>query len=448
MKKVLLISYHFPPDTAVGGLRAAKFARHLPACGWEPMVLTAFQDKRALDRSRLEGLEGLKIFKAAELPALRGLYLLLKAGFSDTIEKKPAAAESGLAGQGQAPRGGENLIRRLKRYLISLFLLLPDHQRNWVIPAALKSAYIIKSLGIDCVLTSGPPHSLHLAGLLAKKFTGVKWVADFRDPFADMQAYKPSIMRCGLSDKIEFRLENLIMKNSDRVLATSDALRKVFMKRYGQEPEDKFLYIPNAIDWDGFAGLGRVEKYKRFTISYLGTLYSTRTPEPVFKAVKNIITDGKIKASDISVKLIGECSFIKNTPAKTMAEDYGLTDVVEIGGPVSYLNALDIMRRSHILLLLASDQPLQVPAKAFDYLGSGSRILAISPEGSATAELIKDTGCGRSFDPSDFAGIGRFICEQMKENHEDGLGINNDRLEQFDIRLLTRKLAREFASIR
>ena len=447
-KKLLLISYHFPPDSAVGGLRAAKFARFLPESGFDTFVLTI--KERYLEKpdpKRLKDVEGITTFRTMELPTVRTTYLGLKRllrpnlDISEFVQAGPVSVSS----PGGALTGREGLKRRLKRYFLSLFISLPDDQRKWVIPAAVRAVIEIRRRGITHIMTSSPPHSVQLIGLVVKRLTGVFWVADFRDPWVETIECKPPSVRSSLSERIERWLENKTMRNADRVVTTTESFRRSLLERYPRLPAEKFVYIPNGIDTSQFAERTATEKYKTFTITYTGTIYEGRTPEPVFEAIRGLIRDGMIKRSEIRVRLVGHCGNICGKDTLSVIKSYGMDDIVEVLRPVPYPDALAMLRRSHLLLLLAPSQPLAVPAKVYDYLGAGTDIIALTEEG-ATSDLIRETGSGRCFTHNDIEGIGRYILETM-QNREGGSRRDDlkDR-SRFDIRVLAKKLADELSS--
>ncbi|HEY5599212.1 MAG TPA: glycosyltransferase family 4 protein [Candidatus Manganitrophaceae bacterium] len=442
MKKILFISYYFPPDRGVGGLRIARFSKYLPLYGWRPFVLTTRDRYReGLDRERLKGLERIEIFKTMELPTLKDFYLKVK-GFLDSRRRSMVESESARSAvepEDQSSRR-ETVVGRLKRYFISLFVLLPDEKRGWILPAAVKAIREIKRRKIDCVMTSSPPHSAHLVGLLVKKWTGVTWVADFRDPWTDLLACKSDAARSALSDRIERWMEKEVVRRADRIIVTTEALKAVFQERYPGAPREKFLYITNGIDQEEFDAHKRPEKYKTFTITYAGTLYFGRTPEPLFKAIQGLISEGKIDPSGIRVKLVGDCQFIDGRPTIDLVQSCGLDKVVEISEAVPYPEALQMIRRSHLLLLIATPlQRLCVPAKFYDYFGAGTEILALTEEG-ATSELIQKTGNGVCFSPRDIQGISGYIGAFIDRIHDLPLNLPN-RFDRFDMRYLTKDLS-------
>jgi len=441
-KKILLISYHFPPSTEVGGLRVANFAKYLPALGWDTYVLTikeCYLEK--VDNGRLDGIDAERIFRTDKLPTVSGAYLTLKKIYYGLFMKKPHMAEKS-DGADVQPAGNrsstETLSGKLKRYILS-FLMIPDEKRNWILPALFKAVREIRRNNIDCILTSCPPYSVHIIGLLTKMITGVKWVADYRDPWS-MGGPKRNFATCALSMRIEQWLERNVVRRADIVLMNTEWIRSFYEQSFKDQRAGKFLYCPNGFDKDIFEKVSQLKKYEKFTITYAGTLYLGRTPESVFKAMQELVSEGKISLQDVCVKLVGDCRYVDGQPIAGMIRKYNLDGAVEISDPVPYAQALAIIKQSHVALLLAPNQSFQIPAKVFDYMGCGTQILTLAEDG-ATSDLIRSSGAGSVIHPSDVKGIKEFIYRSM--NNKDLLMHNDseDGLDKFDQKAIIQGLA-------
>ena len=442
-KRILLISYHFPPSPAVGGLRIAGFARHLPFYGWEPCVLTIPENYvQNPDHDRLHGLKGLKILRAPTLPGMLQTYLKLKALYVSLMRGKKVSVsdleyEYSMAGSNTINKSN-NTQKRLKNFLFSL-LTLPDGERNWLIPGFLTALREIRRTGIKAILTSSPPHSVQLIGLLLKKLCNIYWIADFRDPWIN-PTKKIDCRKNNFLVTIENIIENNVITNADKVLTTNEMFTEALRDSYSQYDSKKFITLPNGYDSEPSGNPWKAEKYEPFTITHTGTLYIGRTPEPVFSAVKSLISEQKIGKKDLRIKLVGFSDIVNGKPVKDISSKHGLDDVVELSGQVSYPKSLEIIRRSHLALLLAPNQPYQVPAKTFDYIGCGTPILALADHG-ATSRLIESTGTGKVYHPSDIEGIKTFIYESYKKR-EFTAGITNNSRTQFERKNLVGTLAK------
>jgi glycosyltransferase involved in cell wall biosynthesis len=290
--------------------------------------------------------------KTSQLPKFTDLLLSIKRLVSFLLlkrKKKEKTATEDQYGDNLGNIQPETLLQKLKRYYIS-FSSFPDCERSWILPAAIHAMREIKKEGFNCIMTSSPPHSSHLIGLIAKKITKVKWVADFRDPWIDILPYRTSLLRSELSDRVEKWLEKQVIHNANTIITTTDEHRKAIIFRFPEEPADKFLYIPNGIDSEKFNNKVLPKKYDQFTLSYAGTIYLKRTPEPIFKAIQQLITSGKIQSSEIRFKLFGYCELIDGKPIMPIIKSYGLESLVEVSGPIPFKAAIDILQRFSQLL--------------------------------------------------------------------------------------------------
>lgn len=444
MKRVLLIAYYFPPDFAVGGQRIAKFARNLPTFGWEPTVLTiADRYRDQLDKERANDLGNIPVLKSIRFPKVTDLLQLIRTTVLAIVKNKRGRDVTDTGGNGPEKSGtvkSETLLQKLKRYYLS-FSYFPDNERSWIIPATLKAIAALGRYRFDCIMTSSPPHSSHLIGLIIKKLLRVNWVADFRDPWMDLQQYRPQRIRSEWSDRIEGWLEGEVVRNADKVLTTTNEHRTALMNRFPAEPPDKFAYVSNGIEMEKFLTGTFPERYETFTISYAGTMYLKRSPEPLFKALQKLVNTGRIEMSAIRFKIFGNCELIEGKTIVEMAREYGIDSIVEVSPPVPLSEAIDVMKSSHLLLLLVTSiQDINVPAKIYDYFGSRTRILAIAEPG-ATAELIKNTESGATFLPCDTDGIAEYIYAQCCDSGRNHNRNNPQKYAQFDTKVLTEKLA-------
>jgi glycosyltransferase involved in cell wall biosynthesis len=433
-QRILLIAYHFPPSAAVGGQRIVNFGSRLRLLGWEPQVLTIPDGSvERIDKGRLSDVAGLPVQKAAVWPTAMSLITALnnlrRRGSSPAASAMPVPP-----GGSGGPKGSESLARRLRRYVFS-FLLLPDSEKGWCVPAIASAVRTIRREQIDWFMTSCPPYSVHLIGLAVRRLTGAKWVADFRDPWmttGSKRLYPTSAMSIG----IESWLERRVIENADLVVFNVDRLRNAYRNRYSNVSPDKFVYIPNGLPSQKVTVRSEPEKYTQFTISYTGSLYVGRSPEPLFHAVSRLIQSGAVAADAIRIKLVGQCRYIDGQTTETVVRKHRLESVVEVHDPVPHSEAVDIIRRSHLALLLAPSLPYQVPAKIYDYLAAGTRILAIAEDGG-TSDLLAETGAGSAFAGDEVDGIADFILGEIGGDPSSRRPVSLGRL---DVQRLTEQL--------
>lgn len=442
MKNVLLISYHFPPSSAVGGIRIVNFAKSLPQFGWNPIVLT-LKDKyiEKIDLERLKDIGDIRIAKAGNIFKLSRLYLMIRDKFHSKSWVKVRKHKSGIgSSMNWNSYQSETLHDKLKRYCLA-FLSLPDAERNWILPSTIKAIRVIRKNNINCILTSCPPYSIHIVGLLLKILTGVHWIADYRDPWM-ITGVKSVFQTCKLSLAIEGWIEGKVIHHADTVLVNTKNMRDAYRNRYIFEKDEKFVYLPNMIEPKNYDGFRQLEKYPEFTVSYAGSLYLGRSPEALFAAIQELQDQGDISKGKVRVKLVGNCSSVNGIPIHNLINKYGLDSTVEVSGMVPHSKSLEIIRRSHLGLLLAPDQPLQIPAKLYEYMGLGTKILAIA-KGGATSDLLGSVGCGKAFDPTDIEGIKHYLLDSMRQREDNVSEGNRAAIGKFDVSAVVRTLSAE-----
>jgi hypothetical protein len=437
---VLFIAYHFPPSGAVGGQRIARFASAIRELDWHPEVLTiADENIEIVDAKRLKDVEGIAIHKARVLPTL--LDLLTWAWTS--MRSRGAATSTGSGksdGQAVAAGPGASVSQGgIRRFVMSM-LLLPDGSRGWLIPASITAVRTIRARGFDWFMTSCPPYSTHLVGVIAKMFTGARWAVDFRDPWMTTGS-KRLYPTSPLSMSIERWLERKVIEKADLVLFNVERLRDAYRERYSYVPYEKFVFIPNGLVRR--RDLPPPQKFDVFTITYTGSLYVGRSPEPVLAAAAQLIQGGRLAPGALKIRLVGQCSVINGMPTETVVRKFGLESVVEVSGPVPYEQAFQLVRNSHLALLLAPNLPYQIPAKVYDYLAAGTRILAIAEEGG-TSDMINATASGRSFRSDEVNAIADFIVSEY-ERVSSGLKQEGPvGLERYDVARTAQDLVSHF----
>ena len=442
-RRILLAAYHFPPSAAVGGLRISRFARFLPEFGWRPYVLTVDDADRpqyeGTDHGRLVGLESVPITRTHQPSGIFDVYAQIKHKVLHLRTGRASGDRPAVETHVRA-NGREGVVQRLRRYARSLFVLLPDEQKNWSVLAAITAVRLIRRHGIDCILTSAPPFSVHFVGLIAKIFTRVSWIADFRDPWGESLAIRSAHSQSWLSRRLEHWMEAMVMNKADRVLTVTEPMRQSMTARF-PHIRDKFTCLPNGFDLGHLALGGRPEKYDRLTITYAGTLYLDRNPEPLFAALSALEKEGKARPGDVRIKLIGNCRYVGQLETAALARRYGVESAVEIIERLPHTEAAQIMQRSHLLLVLApSNHGMAVPAKIYDYLGSGSKLLALAGPGP-TADLIQETGGGTCFSPNDVSGLKTYLDGLLTSGAYRHLRNDPELYRRWDGRSLTGQLA-------
>lgn len=414
MKKIILVSFHFPPDAAVGAIRVAKFVKYLPEFGWTPFVLTANEKAYdSTDQSRMSDVVDLEtVFRTVVWPDPSAMYMRVKKWWYCIRGRQHIFQEKTDTYRRTKDGKPEGRLRRA-RYILLSIIKLADGKLGWIPPAMLRALLIIKQHKVNYVLTSGPPHAAHLVGLVLKLVHGTQWIADFRDPFI-LNPIRGTFFKSRLSETIEQWIEKKIVTHADKVISVAGRMSQAFVECYPELEKSKFVTISNGFDPDDFSGLSKPKNSYKFRITYTGTFYLGRTPSLFLRAVRELFCEKKIPREEVEIVFIGSSRYVDGKSIEEIVRDEGLSSVTKIRDPLPYKQALEEMTASHALLLLAPEQYYQIPAKTFEYMASGANIIALISDG-ATADLLRETGCGIVAEPNSIHQIKAAIEACYKE---------------------------------
>jgi glycosyltransferase involved in cell wall biosynthesis len=414
MNHVLLIAYHYPPSQAVGGIRPSKFARYLPVYGWQPTVLTLLNGVRP---TTADTSDATMIVRAREWPHPLKVYERWKEQRADRRGRREEylAAITPTFDQGARP------IRKglgLKRWL-STFLWLPDRELGWIFPATLHALRLIRQRRITHLITTGPPFTCHLVGLLLKWITGVAWIADFRDPWSLKHRFP--IFRNGVTDAIETALIRSVMMRADRVMSVTDSMTDEARKEWAGLDPGKFITLPSGFDVSDFEGQSwsrpRPDPPQPVVFSYFGTFYHGRTPEPFLRAMRSLIDDGSLLGTDIAIRFVGQIERAEGLAVPALVARYGLEAQVTLQSTVPRQEALRQLLETHVSLVLDERHPIQIPFKLYDVLASGALVLNIGAQG-AVADVLVKTGRGVVVDHTSQAELRKGILECVRRSRD------------------------------
>ncbi|MEQ8245424.1 glycosyltransferase family 4 protein [Fulvivirga sp.] len=417
MKKVLIITYYWPPSGGGGVQRWLKFAKYLPEFGWEPIIFTPenpdfdIQDESLLKDASPE----LEVIK---LPIWEPYSLFAKVN------------------RGQKPKQGLINGGEKKSFFnsVALFIrgnfFIPDPRRFWVRPSVKFLSRIIEDNKIDVVVTTGPPHSIHLIGLGLKKKLGVKWLADFRDPWSKWDMLEQFKM-LPLAKYMHKRLERKVLANADEVLTVSQS----WSKEFEQIHQRKYSVITNGFDAEDFELESNTTTSNELVISHFGLINEFRNPINFWKATKEMVANNP--ETKFKINLFGT---IASKILRMLESDDVLKTVVEIKNPVSHDQVLKEYQKSDVLLLLLNNTDNaqgHIPGKLFEYMASGKFVLALGPVEGDSAEIINETGIGQVLNWADDEGIEKALNSIVKGNSSNR---NNKAIEKYTRKSLTEEL--------
>lgn len=424
-KRVLFIVYNFPPAAGAATQRILKFLKYLPEFGWSTYVLTVDEvDYPDLDFSLLEKIpQETKVIKTKYWTPF-GIYRRLTGKKPD--EKIPVAF---------IKDDHKSIAERISVFL-RLNLFLPDAKIGWLPFAVLRGIKLIKKEKIDVIISSGPPHTCHLIALALKKFKRVKWIADFRDPWTDIDYYS-GMKRTKIAQFIDSSLEKSVLKNADYVVAASSGYLKIIQTK---GVKNNYEVITNGFDMDDFSSV-KVSKPSKFIITYTGNMPTTRNPENLWNALEDLCQmNSKLKESfefhfagvmDDEIRSeISKMKFYNNFV------DHGYLD---------HSKVIELVFNSHLLILIVNRVATSneiLPGKIFEYIASGNFTLVIGPESGESAKLINYVQQGVAIDYSSKDKMKNLVLDLFSKWERNELRkFNSPQRFEFTRRKITEKLS-------
>jgi glycosyltransferase involved in cell wall biosynthesis len=368
--KVLLVTMYFPPAGGGGVQRALKFATHLPELGIETHVL-APDDPKWIHRD-----------DELQAPTLAWVH---RARYVGPKGRKPAEELHGT-------RGLERMSRQAR--LAGRRLLVPDENVSWNLTAIPAAVRIAKREGIDVVITTSPPSSVHLVGAAVKRAAGIPWVADLRDSIVAHPHRRAESRLVRAKESGEHAVARLVCRSADAIVCVSEAIAGEMRER---SPAGEVVAIANGSDFDDFAGLEH-HPATRFRITHAGSFFGKRDPRPFLTALQR-------SGLDVVARFLGDF----RTADREWADTLGLGDRLELIPYAPRRRSLELQRDSEALLLLIPEAGGRgrgvLSGKVFEYLAAERPILALVPPDGAAADLIRDAGAGVVVPPDDVEAI-------------------------------------------
>ncbi|MXN92414.1 glycosyltransferase [Flavobacterium sp. Sd200] len=421
MKKVLIITYYWPPAGGPGVQRWLKFVKYLPDYGIEPVVYIPENPTYPLSDNGL-----LKEVKP-ETTIIKHKIVEPYAWASVFSKGSTKKISSGII---PAQKKQSFLQRAMLWVRGNLFI--PDARVLWVKPSVAFLSDYIKENGIETIITTGPPHSLHLIGLGLKQKLGIKWVADFRDPWTTIGYHKQLKLSVSSANKHK-QLESNVLNTADAVLVTSPTTKTEF---------EALTTKPIHVITNGY-DVEKVEKQpldEKFTLAHIGSFLSERNPKILWQALTELVAENEDFGANFELKLIGAVS----REVLNAIDDNGLTGFVNNLGYVSHSEAVVQQRKSQLLLLVEIDSEETkciIPGKLFEYMVSERPIVAIGPEGADFSNIIKATNTGISVNYSEKEKLKKALTDYFILYKQRNLKSNAIGLQQYSRKNLTGQLA-------
>jgi len=419
MKKVLIITYYWPPSGGAGVQRWLKFAKYLPEFGWQPVILTVDPEYASYpqrDGSLLSEVDSNCLVYTTKSFELYTIYKL--------ISGKKEVPYGGFANESK-----EGLFQKASKFLRGN-LLLPDPRKGWNKYALKKAVELIKEFTIDTVVTTSPPHSTQLIGFKLKQKFNIRWIADLRDPWTDIYYYN-QFNHTTLARKIDRNFERQVVENADLLITVSEDVKRIFAEKSDRPIANKTVVIPNGYDDVDFR-INTIPLELKKVITYSGTISEAYDVDGFLDALS--LLDQAMK-SEILIRFVGKVPHSIEQKFRSTGFE------VELAGYVDHQKSIEYLWRSDLLLLVipkVTNNRGILTGKFFEYLASQKPVLAIGPTDGDLAKIIRDTNCGELFDYEDAKGMFEFVQENLLGRKAVS---NREKTASYSRKNLTQKLS-------
>ncbi|MDB4297182.1 glycosyltransferase family 4 protein [Flavobacteriaceae bacterium] len=411
--KTLIITYYWPPAGGSGVQRWLKFVKYLQNFDVTPVVYTVENpDYPILDTTLEQDIpKGITVLKQPIWEPYK-----LASIFS---KKKGTKTSAGFLGK------QTSVLGKLATYVRANYFI-PDARMFWIKPSVSYLEKYLKENDIDVIISTGPPHTTHLIALKLKQKLGIRWIADFRDPWTEIDYFHQLPLTKRAINK-HHSLEQAVLKNADEVLVVGNTMKKSY---------DTFSKNVHVIT-NGFDGeiASTKELDKEFTITHVGMLNADRNPIVLWKALASIKQTVPFK-----LQLIGK---VANEVLQSI-QDFGLTNYVEVIDYLPHATVKEYQQKSQVLLLAINKVPSAkaiVTGKIFEYLQAQRPIVGIGPIDGDLAQILKDANAGTVVDFEDEETLKQCILNLFAKFTEGKLQVNSQGVSQYHRRALTQKLA-------
>ncbi|HOY30927.1 MAG TPA: glycosyltransferase family 4 protein [Bacteroidales bacterium] len=430
MKKVLFITYYWPPAGGAPINRILKFYQYLPEFGWEPVILTTeggdfpFEDASLLHEVRSET----KIYRS------KGLSL------HKIFSKVSPKSKKNFVPYGFTDASKSSFMDKLSRWVKYNFI--PDTRFPWYFSTVGKAVKIIKEEKIDLIFSSSPPQTNHIIARKAAQKTGLPWVADFRDPWTDVFWLLNNSIRWKCIHNIDKRIEHKTIADMDTVITVGPSLVEILQRKTSK----KIHLITNGYDDKYFSHL----EYKpnpKFRITYAGSLSKEQDPVCFFNAIELLKHNKEFYENS-------ELLFLGNFPSylTELVNSSSYKAHTKFSPYTYYVESLNGIAASELLLLIVpktDDNKCIITSKLFDYMGAARPLVAFGPVNGDAASIMLGAGAGQMFDYADSINAAGFIleCFENWKNNKTSSSADKSKIAEYTRRNLTKKLAAIFDNV-
>ena len=420
-KKLLIITYYWPPAGGPGVQRWLKFVKYLPQFNVHPIVYTPKNAAYPLLDETLN-----KDLNQVDFTLIQNEINEPNQWMSKLFKKKTKNISAGVI----KPKEKQSLLEKALLFIRGNFFI-PDSRKTWVKPSIDFLKNYIHQNPVDAIITTGPPHSMHLIGLALKKETGIHWIADFRDPWHEIN-YQQELYLLNYAKKRHQTLELNVLQEANMLLTTSNATKKLLE----QKTKRPITVITNGYD-DQKSTV--YKKDENFTLSHIGSLLSNRNPLILWEAIAELIKENSNFSQHFKLKLVGKVS----QDILDTLTTFGLIKHTQIIHYVSHEEAIKAQKESQVLLLIEENSEAGsyiIAGKLFEYLVSDTPILAIGPKVSDVKTIINETNTGKYFNYNEKEQLKKQLLHFFETFEKNELKNHPIGLQTYHRKALTQKL--------
>jgi hypothetical protein len=414
-KKVLIITYYWPPIGGAGVQRWLKFSKYFKDFGWEPVIYTPSNPDFPINDETL--LKDISANTTVLKTAITEPY--------DIYRKIMRKKKTETVNQGFLSEGKENKWLQSLMIWVRGNFFIPDARKFWIKPSVSYLSDYIQKNKIDAIISTGPPHSMHLIALGLKLKHHLPWIADFRDPWTQIDFYD-QLKLTAMADKKHKKLEKSVLTNANKVVTVSKSWGKDLEKLGGREVN----VITNGFDADDFPVNEGNVLLPGFLMHHIGALNKDRNPHVLWKALGEICKENAEFKNDLKLKFTGKT----DAAVFESLKQHDLMSNAEKTDYMPHSEVVKLLLKSPILLLPLNDTPNVsgiVPGKLFEYLAAKRPIFSIGDINGDTAAIIKETNAGTMVSFKDYEGTKAAVLELYQKYKTGQLIINSSAIDKY-----------------
>ncbi|MGB4654914.1 MAG: glycosyltransferase [Bacteroidales bacterium] len=428
MKKVLIITYYWVPSGGSGVQRWLKFSKYLPEFGWQPVIYTPENpDLVVTDESLQDDIPEELIEVKTKIWEPYSFFRMLVG------RKKDQKTGTGFLLENKS----KSWIDKLALTIRGNFLI-PDPRKFWIKPSVRFLKKYLKQNSIDTVITTGPPHSMHMIALKLKKYMpDIKWIADFRDPWTDIDFYKElNLSKC--ADRKHHKLENKVLKAADEIIVVTKTMQGEYERKAGK----KVHLITNGFDESDYSNIGDIQLDDKFSISHIGTFNEPRNPIAFWEVLSELCSENPEFKKDLSINLVGNVDY---AVMQSLNENNLIDNTVKIDY-LPHSDAIKHQLKSQVLLLVINRFEKSkgvLTAKVFEYIAANRPIIAFGPEEADAELIINETQSGVFIHYDDKNKIKETVLDFYQKYKQKTLNNKSSNYLKYSRKQLTKRLVEE-----